>query len=92
MTIQKPYGFILSTENGSIKRYFNTDAKVEWKGEMTGLIKQIYIAQDALVFEQAVSYVQAAAKEHNLKIKVIYKSEWNKDSPVRKLFKRIFKK
>ena len=88
----KPYGFILSDKpgKGTIKRFVNGDTVLKAPSSRT--IQMINIAQEVLDFDSAFNYVQSAANEHDLQLKLISCREYDKDSPVKKLFNKLLRK
>ncbi len=87
----KPYGFKISDGKVTYTRWFSSDGTTD---EIpTGELHRIIVAQHYLIFHHALAYCKISAREKGLTFTELYEKDYKKlGNPVKRFFKKIFKK
>ena len=87
---KQPTGFILTDGKGGIMRRFKD--KTIFKMPMSEPLQRVHIAQEVLDYHSALSYVKGAAKEHGLRLKLVWKERNSLSDRIQKVFQLIIHK
>lgn len=88
--LKNVYGFKVGDVLGSFNRWFS--GGVSGTSVMTDTLREIMLIQSAQDFPDSYNYCKHVAEKNGFEFTELYESDFKKSgSPIKKLFKKIFK-